>query len=155
MSIYKNLRKQSIAKGESNDCSVVALAVVTGLSYKLCHKALSDAGRVPRRGVQYHKIISSLELLGFKLSNIIYFKNTRPFASGFQKELFDRYPPLYRPKNITTKHFKMLPQVFSHLKNPYLVFSNGHVSGFINGELHDWAANKSPRVTEMWEITKI
>jgi len=42
--------------GERRDCTVIALAAVTGLPYPRCHAALKDAGRKDRRGIPFVRV---------------------------------------------------------------------------------------------------
>lgn len=41
---YNALAQEASARGESNDCSVKALALVAGVSYAAAHAALAEAG---------------------------------------------------------------------------------------------------------------
>lgn len=55
--------------GETNDCSVKCLAIVTGKSYAQCHEALRLQGRKKGRGANGRQIEKALNALGFKTVN--------------------------------------------------------------------------------------
>jgi hypothetical protein len=50
-----NLTRKSI--GESNDCTVVSLAVIAEISYHLAHRIASKAGRQSNQGFWTEKIV--------------------------------------------------------------------------------------------------
>lgn len=65
MKIYIDLNKFRTVKGESNDCSVTALAIATGVGYTKAWQVLRDLGREKKRGV-YNGIIRKAAVnLGF------------------------------------------------------------------------------------------
>lgn len=50
----KSLRAEGF--NERRDCTVIALAAVTGLPYPRCHAALKDAGRKDRKGIPFVRV---------------------------------------------------------------------------------------------------
>ena len=47
---YLEVRKGSFGKNENNDCAVVAVAIVCGVSYDVAHAELKRCGRKDRKG---------------------------------------------------------------------------------------------------------
>lgn len=67
---FKKAQQYSSNFGETNDCSVKALAINCNVPYAVAHKALYDAGREHYKGVSVAKIIKAYEMLGFELQRI-------------------------------------------------------------------------------------
>ena len=61
---FIELHLESQQLKERNDCTVKAIAVVTGVSYKEAHKAMADAGRKPGKGAYVAQQRAALNELG-------------------------------------------------------------------------------------------
>lgn len=57
---------------ESNDCTVRATVLATGLPYDVVHKGYAKAGRKPMRGVTYHIMVGALDILKIKHTKQVY-----------------------------------------------------------------------------------
>lgn len=115
--------------GESNDCTVRALATVTGLPYEKAHAILANFGRQRNKGVvmaqfmheAWRGIISGLE--AFKVQILPY--------DGLTVERFLRRNP----------------------KGRYLVSIRQHVFAVIDGKAYDTGLSRSrSRVDGLWKI---
>ena len=60
---YKQLDAISRSRGETNDCSVKAVAMFAGVRYMTAHRALSNAGREDRKGANMITIYAALNSL--------------------------------------------------------------------------------------------
>ena len=64
---YQELKLSGMLKGETNDCSVIAVAAATGCGYNKAFKALENEGRKPNRGATLTKILRATEALRYEL----------------------------------------------------------------------------------------
>jgi hypothetical protein len=46
------------------------------------------------------------------------------------------------------------PEAWEHLP-PLLLFTDGHVSAFVNGAVEDWAADRKAPIEEAWEVERV
>lgn len=140
--IFSQLNSISYSEGETNDCSVKAVALVVGCTYAAAKAALAARGRKDRKGAYTSDILAAIRSFG---------KTTLCISS---REIMSRYPEPHRSvlKNITTHHPRRFNKVWP--KGAYLLFSKRHVSACINGELHDWAVNSAKRVVAIYEVNK-
>lgn len=137
---FSKLNTLSAANGETNDCAVKAVALVTGKLYDEAHRALAAKGRVARKGTYRHQQFDVIREFGKTLTRID------------PREIIKQYPSPHRDvlKSVTTHHPRRFNKVWP--KGTYLLFSVGHVSAVIDGVLHDWAVNSARRVTEIYEV---
>lgn len=57
--------REQWATGEDNDCSVVTLAVVGGISYAEAHQILKDGGRQDKQGMERKDWLAAVQAAGF------------------------------------------------------------------------------------------
>lgn len=138
--IFSQLNNEAFAKGENNDCSVKAVALVTGSLYDVAHRALDAQGRSQRKGAYTTQIHAAIAALGKKVVQV----NPR--------DIIALYPEPHRSvlKGITTHHPRRFDKVWP--KGKYLLYSRRHVSAVIDGVLHDWAVNSARRVISVYEV---
>lgn len=130
--MYKELKQAAKHyKGETNYCSVIALAVAAGCKFGKARAALARQGRVTGRGTYRDQQIAAAAELGFRLV--------------YEHELGQACKTL---KTCT----KYLPR-----KGTYWVYSRGHVTAVRDGVMHDWAAEtgSQKRVLDVYRVTKI
>ena len=129
--LYDNLVSESSRFNETRDCTVIALAVVTGESYATCWKAMKlIAGRRPRRGGHMY---GNLERL------------LEPF--GLQPETIWEKRPRCRGFLLMTARERLS----SH--QSYLLFTARHVAAMTNGIIHDWASSRRLPVRAVVKVT--
>lgn len=134
----------SAEMNETNDCTVKALAVVTGKSYKKAHAALAKRGRKPRTGAYNHQFLGALEDLGYKAVNID------------PRTIIETYPGAHGRvlKHVTTHHPERFPLQWSGQRR-FLFGTSRHLTGVRDGEVIDWARGRAKRVTQLWEVRKL
>jgi hypothetical protein len=138
--LYQSLRSESYRLGERNDCSVVAVAAVCGVSYADAHAALAKRGRKHKRGVYNSIIIDAV--LGF----------SKTLERIDPKSIISSYPGIHKTlQNVTTHHPRRFPGSFNPSKC-YLLFIKGHVLAVMGGEVNDWTINKAKRVIAIYEV---
>lgn len=75
----KSLRAEGF--NERRDCTVIALAAVTGLPYPRCHAALKAAGRKDRRGVPFRQVVQKVARdVGYSFSQVCRSGSLRRFV---------------------------------------------------------------------------
>lgn len=138
--IFSQLNNTSFAEGETNDCSVKAVALVCDIDYKTAKAALAANGRKDRQGAYTSDIVRTVR--GFGKTAVV----------TWARQIIDKYPSPHRDvlKNVTTHHPRRFNKVWP--KGRFLLFSRGHVSAVIDGVLHDWAVNSAKRVYQIYEV---
>ena len=122
-------------RGETNDCTVKAVAIACQMPYIKAHALMKDAGRKDGRGFNALKTNKVIEQQHFKVE-IVQGKN------GMQANKFPK------AKTISSA-VKVLPK-----DKTYLIYSTGHVSVFRNGTLDDWAEETARnRIIAIFEVT--
>lgn len=120
---YSELRTASSAFRERDDCTVVALAAVTGLPYAVVHKVLAKRGRKHRNGCYPSQWKTALEDLGLTYANVL------PLTCGKVKTVIsarrwlDRYAKDQR----------------------VLIHQHCHVAAYVNGDIVDSPARANSR----------
>ena len=125
---FKSLCQSSNKFGETNDCTVKAVAVVTGLPYEICHEAVKRRGRRNRKGAYPHQYHSALRDLGYKV----------------EKQQLD--PRAKTMKSVT----KYLPST-----GKFLINVSRHVAGATGRLIHDWADGTCRRIISVHAVTKV
>ena len=136
---YMKLRSQAFKIDGCNDCSVMAVATVTGRAYADAYAALAVQGRQMSSGAYVRQITGAVEALGMKCLPC------KPV------DIINLYPSPHRKlKGVTTHHpdrfRKHWPQ------GRYLLVTASHVAAVVDGEMHDWARNNSIRVTSIYKV---
>lgn len=141
---YNNVRAGAVrAIGETNDCTVVALAAATGCGYDKAHELLQRRGRKPRRGFSMHQVADAAKELGFSV--------TRVAASEF----VSKYPEPHRSvlKGVTSHHPDRFNKVWRDGHN-YWLCNSRHVLAVVNGTTIDWSRGRALRCDQIWRIEK-
>lgn len=142
--VYTAASKLSKKLKEKNDCSVIALSVVTGKSYDECHAALAAAGRKNGTGAHLTEIEAAAKALGFRLERL---------PQSFLDGIVAQYPGIHKTlKHITTHHPVRFSKVWSEVSEPLLFNVNRHIAGFREGAIHDWTVNAAKRVTDLFRV---
>ena len=69
--LFSRVCKASNRWGETNDCTVKAVAIAAGVSYETAHAACALHGRNFGKGIQQYKYHKALRYLGFKVTKIV------------------------------------------------------------------------------------
>ena len=116
---YESFNKASRRKGETNDCSVIALAAVCAISYDKAHKLMYQAGRRNRDGAYTWQTVQAIKSLGYDV------------------------------EVVKTKHktFGQVEKAAAKGKMPgaYLLCGVRHIAGMRRGELCDWTSRSTGR----------
>lgn len=129
--VWETMAKASRSHNETNDCTVKALSVITGLDYDTCHAQLAKQGRKNRQGCYWHiEGPKACKALGFELR-----KMTRNEYRAKTMITCERDPAL--------KHGK------------FAVLVSRHVAGMVDGNVIDWSQGKRKRVQIIYQCTAI
>ena len=125
---YEKLKKARYRKklNETNDCSVMAIAIACRLSYKAAHDLMAEYGRRPRKGVHNFQILAAAKSLGFELTEV---------------------------KNVD-KGFTACTIGNKCKAGYYMAFVRGHVLGVVNGTVFDWTEGRRHRINLVYKVTR-
>ena len=149
---------ESDAMDEDQDCTVKAIAIAAGVSYKEAHASCKAEGRINGGGLRYHQILRALERhakvaiqmnrsehrIGGTGSTTDYIKTRNDESLMTIKRLAKKVGA----KRLT---FNKLPEVVSKDKK-YIVMNAGHAAAVVDGEIQDWSAGSKMLVTELIEL---
>lgn len=151
---FRRVSKRSKKWGETNDCTVKALAIATGNTYEVAHGALALRGRSFRKGIHMHHVFKALNDLGFEREKVFdrwALDHGPDFAesSSFHEEA-KRYR---RSRWANVKTVRTLPE---HLpkRGVFLIQTRGHVFCARAGEVHDWTEGRRHRITKIHRIIR-
>lgn len=143
---YAEMRSTLWSNGDKNFCSVVALAAMCKVTTEEASNALKLFGRVEGKGVCTNTIIRAAEHLGYKMVQVTWKE---------KQELIASYPGAHSNlKSITTHHPVRFAKAWAG-RPDYFMFSRGHVSAYVGGEVVDWAQGCAKRVYDLYTVEKI
>lgn len=148
---YDAYRAEANALGETNDCSVRAVAAACGVSYREAHTALAKCGRKRREGCYVQQIHDAVRMLGFEVVRM------PMFMKDMAHHLYVRHN--YKVKNITTRQMTMFPNFFGEFiglneVNGALCYTSGHVAAWADGHVHDFGASRALQVRSIYLVVK-
>ena len=127
---WAETRKAAAELKERNDCTVTAVTIVTGKPYAEVHKAFTDAGRKPRKGVKRAITAKACKALGYELVTLD--------------------PTRYRARTgITVERDKAFK------KGRYVIGMTRHLAACVDGTLHDWTSGSRKRVNDVFTLKPI
>lgn len=139
---YNLMREFTRIANETNDCSVVSIALVTGVGYNAALEALDEAGRIPKRGSTTPQMLTAIQALGF------HFETIHP------SRFIDQYPGVHKNlQSVTTHHPDRFNGAWNDGNN-YLLFTRGHVGAVVQGVNMDWTRGKAKRVYQIVRVWK-
>lgn len=111
--------------GDTNCCTVIALAVAAGCGYGKAYHVYRRLGRKTRRGTYMPMQVSALAEMGLEMVKV-----PAPVSTVNQAE-----------------------KLLRGTKGIYMVYSTSHVSAVYDGIMHDWASGGSrKRVTGIYKV---
>jgi hypothetical protein len=145
-SYFDKLMEDAWSVGETNDCAVKAICVVTGAEYADAHTRLAARGRKKGHGTYMFDTHAVIRDLGFKLE--------RMSPGEFQKKYPRSKTGGYVYKQLTTHHVDLYPEAWND-GHAYLIHTSGHVAGALCGKLHDWTRGRAKRIECFYRVTKV
>lgn len=129
MNTATSIKDASNAKSESNDCTVRAIAVSTGLDYDTVHAACRARGRRPRCGLVPAIWLSVIKDVGFLYADV---------TSQFSGKTARSIEPELKRKG-----------------GRYIVKVSRHAIGFDGTQFIDWAQGRLNRVQRVYAILAV
>ena len=145
---YKNVRPSREHFGETNDCSVIAVSIVTNESYEKALHVLDHNGREFRKGSYPDQQQAALRDLGYEkatISGYTLLKYWNLFTGGRPNRKPDAHDKLYR--TFTIKNLVENPELLDGATA--LVRVKGHVAAWKNDQLEDWSKTTKMRIREI------
>jgi hypothetical protein len=145
--LFVKLHMETFSKGETNDCSVKAVAIACGVTYDVAHAALKSFGRKDRSGCHDGVIRMAIVSLGFKVVK---------WGVVDRHQMIESYPGVHKNlTSITTHHPRRFAKAWAKQAHKNLLFvTDAHILAVSGGNVIDWSINKSYRVQQVWEIVK-
>lgn len=138
-SAYADVRALAEFNEDKNNCAVVAVAFVCGLTYVEAEKALKDAGREMGKPTKDEVIEKAIKAVGGKLKEVD------------MQEVIEEFPaPHDNLKNLTLHHPVRFKDEWP--EGVFLAFSKGHVSAIVHGEVHDHARGSTKRLRRLVQV---
>lgn len=138
---FNQLQDEAQRMEENNDCSVKAVAAVTGASYYDAHHAMRLQGRERGKGCSVGAILRAVEEMGFDVIPV----GIDSFIKKYPK------PHCNALKGVTTHHMDRFNKVWAD-GHTYLIFTAAHVAAVIDGVNVDWSRGNAKRVQSVWRI---
>jgi len=126
---YLKADSERAIMGDRNACSVVALSIVTGKSYRKCYDALKAVGRKHGDGARVCDIFEAAALLGKRVI-------PAPQSAAIRK----------------AKTVNQIDKVGVAPTRRYLVVTNGHILAVAGGKVHDWTQGKRHRPKLIYQV---
>lgn len=129
--LFQQLLVESRTMDETNDCTVKAVCVTTGLPYNQVHEVFRQCGRKSGRGVHRSVTFAALSRLGYyhiDMTMDFYHCDLLKTMAGLKGKV--------------------------RKDHTYLVFINGHVAGLKNGEVIDWTNSRRHRIMSVYRVVK-
>lgn len=137
---YQDAVAIAAVAGERNDCTVKAVALVTGASYEKAREVLKALGRRDRKGTTSSVFMAAVRVLG------------KDFRRVESREITSTYPsPHDTLQHVTSHHPRRFNKVWDKSKT-YIMASSTHAFAVVGGETKDWSVNRSLRATAIYEI---
>jgi hypothetical protein len=140
---FSTVAMMSDSIGERNDCTVKALALITGATYLEAHSLLKAKGRKNGKGCEIFIVESAARQLGFNLTTM----NLKSFIQ--------RYPGRAKELRNLTTHQPLRYAAAWKDGAAYLAFTSTHALAIVDGVCHDWSVNKAMRITRLVKVEKI
>ena len=128
---YQKMKRASDGMQETNDCAVIAIAIVAGLTYRDAHSLLEIVGRKPRSLTLSTQIEQALKLLNTE---------TRDVTKQY--------------RTLGAKTIRTLGRVMADRKGVYLAYTHDHIVAIKDGAIHDWLDGRLHRIVWVVKLKK-
>ena len=132
---------------EHNDCSVVAMAVLTEKSYEDVHFQFVNAGRKYRIGTNRLTCFDAISCLGYRVVNAERFHTTMPEGETIPHYGMDA---VARHTGYTMTVNRL--EQYVNKRKRYLGVVNKHMFAIVGGKVQDWTRGKRNVVKVLYEV---
>lgn len=155
--LFEKVKKRSRKWGESNDCTVKALAIATGIPYEQAHGLLALRGRSYRKGTSMSNVWSAMRELGWTATTIVdrpmVERHERWSQMGHKMTTTDEVKKMRKHKLFNAKTIKTLSDYLPS-RGIFLIETSSHVLCVRAGQIHDWTKNRRHRITQIHRISR-
>ena len=139
--LFKKMSKSSNKWGETNDCSVKAVAIATGVNYETAHGKCALRGRSYRKGLSESRMLRAVKDLDFV---------TEPVKNNHKMS-----PTLWRQKYSSSMTIGAMQRAgVIPKRGVYIVFTRSHVLCVRAGQIHDWTDGRRHRITSVYHVRR-
>ena len=139
--LFKKMSKSSNKWGETNDCSVKAVAIATGVNYETAHGKCALRGRSYRKGLSESRMLRAVKDLDFV---------TEPVKNNHKMS-----PTLWSQKYSSSMTIGAMQRAgVIPKRGVYLVFTRSHVLCVRAGQIHDWTDGRRHRITSVYQVKR-
>jgi len=127
---YQKMLQASGVMQETNDCAVIAIAIVADLTYMDAHALFEQIGREPQSITLSTQVEQALNLLDIK---------TRDVTKQYRVTL-------------GAKTIRTLGRVMAGRKGSYLAYTQDHIVAIKDGVIHDWLDGRLHRIVWVMKL---
>ena len=136
---YKDL--EGLPQRDHNDCSVIAVCVLTGESYDVVYNLFkTQANRRDGGGASIGQVGGVLKTLGYELGE----RSIVP-----EHEFLPKLNT--KAKSVRVNHMKAQPEVFP---TTMLCHFDNHYAAWVDGKIEDWIGDTNSRLYIAYEVIK-
>lgn len=151
MNTYIELAKRGREYGETNFCTVIAVALCLKTTFEDAWNLMNAKGRRIGKGTTFSDYSNALAERGMAVNNIYIRNRCRTYygkVSGYTEPVVaDNYGRL--------RYIKTVNDLTTYLPRTgtFLIRINKHVLTFVDGRVEDWTDNRRHRVLAIYEVT--
>lgn len=120
---------QRVRRNETNDCSVMALALGCGVSYAKAHEAMKKQGRKNRDGAWGWQVEYAARTIGYELVRV---KTPAKTVAKLPYELTQ-----------------------AGMYGRFLVKTTTHFLAIVDGKVEDWSGGRTLRIEAVYRVEKL
>ena len=155
---YKTVRSDSYRfdKRETNDCSVIAVAIACDVDYKTAHTALKNAGRKYRRGATLRVILDAIENAGATIERCERHMSDRRLGYHTHDETKLDLKTTHRPWYLIWKGHKLTPNnvvKYVDRDKKYVALTKDHCFAIVDGVVMDWSKGRKHHIKSLVEVS--
>ena len=151
MNLYESIRKEN--KDKRADCAVIALSLLTKLSYSDTEALLAKHGRKLNRGTPIdviYKVLADLAPWDYEFDSYLYdIEGSSQYRNEMLNDFWSKYGNMSGVIGMTISR---LARVRKLQKGKYLVLTRSHALAMIDGEVLDWTKGRRHRVVAIYKI---
>jgi hypothetical protein len=151
VNLYESIRKEN--KDKRADCAVIALSLLTKLSYSDTEALLAKHGRKLNRGTPIdviYKVLADLSPCDYQFDSYLYdIEKSSKYRNEMLRDFWSEYGNMSGVIGMTISR---LARVRKLQKGKYLVLTRSHALAMIDGEVLDWTKGRRHRVVAIYKI---
>ena len=163
---WAGLCKQSNLVGETNDCTVKAVALALGIPYRVAHARMAAAGRKRRKGANFKQVTRGVlcghintyltQAIRYGWLGSVTTYGHRPYTTDFRgwvrpdPAVYRYYDPAFpwaaRCKTVISW------QRYAPKEGTWIIRTSKHILCVRDGLVGDWTAGRNHRILEAYRV---